>query len=81
MDRNSAQRVMEDRMRKYSVTVNLHLKDQDVLVELEPDMGDSAELWHVAKALGEDGRPVLLTKSEKDEAIKLARVGADETGR
>lgn len=75
-------KVMEDQMRKYSVTVNLKHKDRgDVAVELEPDMGDSGELWHVAQAIGEDGKTVLLTKSEKNEAIKLAQLGVDETGR
>lgn len=64
-----------------TVTISLRVYERDITVELEPDESDSAVMWHVKQALDEAGRKVLLTKSQKAEAIRLAGAGVDETGR
>lgn len=65
----------------YTVTISMLIHGQDVTIELERDNGDDAIQWHVKQALDESGKRVLLTKSQKTEAIKRAGHGEDETGR
>lgn len=74
--------VMEDPMEKHTVTINLHIDDLDIAVELERQKGDDeATRWRVARALDEDGLNIRLSKAQRAQAIKLAGLGADETGR